>query len=261
MRDHHEEALAAAVADAREDDGFLACILAGSVARGWELPDSDVDVILVATGEEYERRRAEWDLQYYREDVTDRADVYVDGKVVNVDFLREVAENGSEPARAAFVDTDVRYTEDPELSELVDEIPTYPEAHRVDRIETFYSQMEAYRWFVDEADKREDPYLRHHAATQLALFGGRLLLAYNRTLFPFHKWFARTLRETPEKPDGTMERFEALLDERTPEAAEAYATVIREFRDWETPEAGWPVRFLLDREWQWRDGRPALEEL
>mgnify|MGYP000571883026 CR=1 FL=1 len=261
MRDHHESALAAAVADARDDDGFLACILGGSVARGWELPDSDVDVILVATDEEYERRRTEWDLQYYREDVTDHPDVYLDGKIVNLDFLREVAASGSEPARAAFVDADVRYTEDPAVPDLVEAAATYPEEHRRDRIETFYSQMEAYRWFVDEADKRDDPYLRHHAATQLALFGGRLLLAHDRTLFPFHKWFSRTLAEVTEKPEGAMDSFETLLDERTPEAAEAYATSIREFRDWETPEVGWPVRFLLDREWQWREGQPALAEL
>lgn len=261
MREHHRQALEYAVTEARDDGDYRACILAGSVAKGWELPDSDVDVILVATDEAYERRRAEWDLQYYREDVCDNPEVYLDGKVVSVDFLEEVADRGSEPARAAFEGVDVRYTEDPELPALVDDIATYPTEHRRDRIETFYSQMEAYRWFVDEAAKREEPYLRHHAATQLALFGGRLLLANAETLFPFHKWFARTLGEIDDKPDETMALFETLLAERTPEAAEAYAAAIRDHRDWETPEVGWPVRFLVDREWQWRDGQPALAEL
>ncbi|MFB6073976.1 MAG: hypothetical protein ABEJ89_03090 [Haloarculaceae archaeon] len=260
MYEHHREALDAVVADVREDADFLACLLAGSVAKGWERADSDLDVILVATDAAYERRRADWDLQYYREDVTDHPDVYADGKVVNRDFLREVADHGSEPARAAFLDAGVEWTADPEVPDLIDRIPVYPEDDRADRIRTFYSQMQAYRWFVDEAAKREEPYLRHHAATQLSLFGGRLLLAGARTLFPYHKWFARTLAETDDVPDGTVERMETLLADRTPEAADAFVEPIEDHADWDRPDAGWPVRFLLDREWQWRRGEPALEE-
>jgi len=261
MRDAHREALEATVAETRDDDGFLACILAGSVAKGWERPDSDVDVVVVATDEEYERRLAEWDLQFYDVHETTHGKVPVDGKVVDVAFLEEVRERGSEPARAAFVDVDVRYTEDPEITTLVDDIATYPSEHRTDRIETFYSQMQAYRWYVGEAEKRDNAYLAHHTATQLALFGGRLLLANDETLFPYHKWFPRVLAGVDDKPDETMDRFEALLAERTTEAADAFVTAIENHREWETPEAGWPVRFLLDREWQWRDGQPALEEL
>lgn len=261
MREHHREALDAAVADARSMDGIVGCILGGSVARGRERLDSDVDVILVATAEEYERRRAEWDVWYYREDVCDHPDVYAEGKIVDLEFLWEVAKYGSEPARSAFVDSTVEYAADPVIEAVVEEIPVYPVEEKEDRIETFYAQMEAYRWFVEEAERHDNRYLRSHAASQLALFGGRLLLAHNETLFPFHKWFARELAEVPEKPAGTMELFDRLLEEESVDAAEAYVTAIKEFRDWPVEDLWWPKRFLVDREWQWRDGEPALAEL
>ena len=261
MRADHREALETTVAETRADDGLIACILAGSVAKGWERPDSDVDVVVVATEAEYERRRAEWDLQFYDVRETSHGEVPVDGKVVDVAFLEEVAAEGSEPARAAFVDVDVRYTDDPAIPDLVSEIATYPTDEKTERIETFYSQMQAYRWYVGEAEKRDNTYLAHHTAAQLALFGGRLLLANDETLFPYHKWFPRMLAAADDKPDETMALFETLLAERTTDAADAFVTAIEDHREWETPEVGWPVRFLLDREWQWRDGQPALEEL
>jgi len=261
MRADHREALEATVAETRADDGLVACILAGSVAKGWERSDSDVDVIVVATDEEYERRYVDWDLQFYDVRETSGGEVPVDGKVVDVDFLEEVAEGGSEPARAAFVDADVRYTEDPTVPSLVDDIATYPSERGTERIETFYSQMQAYRWYVGEAEKRDNAYLAHHTATQLALFGGRLLLANDETLFPYHKWFPRVLADVEDRPPETMDLFETLLAERTTDAADAFVTAIEDHREWETPDVGWPVRFLLDREWQWRDGQPALEEL
>jgi len=260
MHDHHREALAAVLADVREDSAFEACILTGSVARGWARPDSDLDVVLLATDEAYERRRETWDLQYYREDVCDRVGVYADGKIVDRAFLEAVAERGSEPARAAFLEASVEYAVDPSVPDLLERIPVYPEGERTDRIETFYAQFQAYRWFLDEAADREDPYLRSYAATQLALFGARLLLAADSTLFPYHKWLSRTLAEVPT-PEGTLERMEHLVEEPTPATADAFAEPIEAFREWETPDAGWPVRFMVDREWQWRRGDPALEEL
>jgi|AntRauTorcE11898_2_1112593.scaffolds.fasta_scaffold03581_2 predicted nucleotidyltransferase len=261
MREHHREAVDAVVEDVRADDEFLACVLTGSVARGWERPDSDVDFVIVTTDADYERRRSNWDLQYYREDVCDREGVYADGKIVDRAFLEEVAEHGSEPARSAFVDASVEWTADAAIKDTIEEIPVYPEDERIERIQTCYSQMQAYRWFVDEAAARENPYLRSYAATQLALFGGRLLLANDGTLFPYHKWLSRQLEEIEATPPRIVDRMETLVEAGTPEAADAFVEPIEAFRDWETPEAGWPVRFMVDREWQWRRGEPGLEEL
>lgn len=264
MEEHHRVALETIVEAAERDDTCIGCILGGSVARGWDRPDSDVDVVYVVTDDEFEHRRREWDLQFYREvdtEIEPHGTVPVDGKVVDRGFLEEVEGRGSEPARAAFVESQVRYARDDELERLVEAIPRYPDAHRAERMRTFYSQMQAYRWYVHQAERLDDPYLRRHTVAQLALFGGRLLLAYNRVLFPYHKWFMQELEGVSAKPDGTMRLLEELLDRETGAAADAFVSAIESFADWDEPEGGWPVRFLLDREWQWREGAPALEEL
>ena len=261
MHDHHEEALANTIQSASADCTCVACILVGCVPRGWARPESDIDVVYVVTDEEFSRRRKAAELQFYHHIKTAGTTVDVDGKIADRAFLEAVADGGIEPARAAFVDAELCYTEDHDLAAVLERIPVYPEDKRRERIRTFYSQMRAYRWYLGEAESRDDPYLRHHTASQLALFGGRLLLAHNRELFPYHKWFTRVLAEVPEKPPETMSLLNRLLRERTHTSAESFAGTIESFSDWDVPEAGWPVRFLLDREWQWRRGQPALEEL
>jgi predicted nucleotidyltransferase len=42
--------------------------VAGSIAHGWEKDDSDVDIMLVATDEEYSRRRPERAFHYFTRD-------------------------------------------------------------------------------------------------------------------------------------------------------------------------------------------------
>jgi len=43
------------------------------------------------------------------------------------------------------------------------------------------------------------------AVSNIVLYGGRALLAYNEMLFPFHKWFLRVLAEAEHKPEGILD--------------------------------------------------------
>ncbi|MGO7983896.1 nucleotidyltransferase domain-containing protein, partial [Rhizobium johnstonii] len=60
---HHERALADFASTAMEA-GALAVVLTGSVARGTERPDSDVDVYLIVGREAFARARAESRVSY-----------------------------------------------------------------------------------------------------------------------------------------------------------------------------------------------------
>ena len=66
VRENHRRAIERLTVELEDDPRFLAVILGGSVARGTELPDSDIDLILVASQEEYTRRLAEMDFGYLR---------------------------------------------------------------------------------------------------------------------------------------------------------------------------------------------------
>ncbi len=260
MRPQHQRAVERLVERFEKDTNFLALMIGGSIARGWERDDSDVDFILLATDEEYARRAPANALTYYTSDLCDYPGGYVDGKIVDWGFLAEVAARGSETARAAFVGVTVAYSRCPELPELLKCITSYPEHLRQDKISSFYAQFQALQWYMGEAEKRDDRYLRMHVAADLALYGGRLILAYNRILYPYHKWFTTVLREARDKPENLMERMEALLAEPCKQTADAFCECILNFTQWDTPPEGWPARFMKDSEWAWRDGKAPVAD-
>ena len=138
---------------------------------------------------------------------------------------------------------------------------TYPEAGVEQRMTRFLAQAQAAQWYVGEAAKRDDPYLAGWAASRLALFACRLVLAHNRVLYPFHKWLLRTVAEVPERPDDFVDLVRALAIERTPAAAEAVVVSLLLFREWPQAQAGWSTQFMLDSEWNWLDGEPPIDDL
>lgn len=107
-------------------------------------------------------------------------------------------------------------------------------------------------------DKRQDRYLAMHVASELVLYGGRMVLAHNRVLYPYHKWFMRALAEAPLKPAGLMELIDAVLARPCAETAGRFADAVLSFTDWPKPAEGWGARFMYDVEWAWRRGAAAL---
>jgi predicted nucleotidyltransferase len=258
MREHHRRVVNRLVETFAGNPDYPALIVGGSIARGWERDDSDVDIILVASESAYAGLKANKAYHYFNRELCDYEGGYVDGKIVDVQFLEEVASHGIEPARAAFVNGIVAYSHIPGLEELVLRCGAYPEHERMQKIHAFYAQVQAMQWYVGEAAKRSDPYLMAHMLSDLVLFGGRLILAHNRILFPYHKWFLTALRSAPEKPDGLVEMIESLLAQPSKEGIETFCSAILNFTDWDIPAEGWPVRFMEDAEWGWRTGRFGL---
>lgn len=260
MEAHHRRTIERVTELFQPDPRFVAVIIAGSVARCWSRPDSDVDIMMIATDEEYARRAAAEDHHYFNRDLCDYPGGYVDGKLIDMQFLRDAADHGSEPARAAFVGAFTAFSRDPEVDDLLARIPVYPEAEREQKIKAFYSQMMLLNWYVTEAEKRSDPYLLGHVVSELVLYGGRLILAHNRILFPYHKWFMRALLSAPDKPANFMELTGQLLHHPGSDTAQAFCDCVGSFQDWGVTFPQAVVRFMKDREWAWRYGRSDLAE-
>ncbi|MBN2305711.1 MAG: nucleotidyltransferase domain-containing protein, partial [Anaerolineae bacterium] len=155
MLPHHQHTIDRVTEYFRNDPAFPALIIAGSLVKGWGRPDSDVDIMLVATDEEFRRRRESKTLTYFNnQDFCDYEGGYVDGKIIDLEFLQDVAGRGSEPARAAFMGAYLAYSEIPGLDDLLARIPVYPEAEREQKLRSFYAQVQALQWYVGEAEKR-----------------------------------------------------------------------------------------------------------
>ena len=260
MRDHHQKAVDRLVALFEPDPRYVALLLCGSIARGWDRDDSDVDIILVATDAEYARRAATNHVSYFNTELAGYPGGYIDGKIVNRAFLAEVAEQGTEPARSAFVGAEAVFTHDPTIPDLLRQIVVYPEEGRQSKIESFYAQVEAMRWYMGEAEKRQDRYLATHVAADLVLFGGRLILAHNRLLYPYHKHFMRVLQEASERPADLPDLIDAVLTRPCAETANRFAGAVLAFADWAKPAEGWGARFMYDIEWAWRRNATAVAD-
>ncbi len=244
----------------KDDPRFPAMIIGGSVAKGRALPNSDVDILLIASDEEYARRAAKNDFWYVNTEVCDYPDGYAEGKVVDLQFLRDAADHGSEPARAAFFNAFIGYSHIPELEALLQHIPVYQDQDQHEKLISFYSQVIVANWMVREAEKRQDAYLMTQAVANMTLYGSRLILAFNRTLYPYHKWLMYELRHAEKQPANFIELMEQLLVQPNKGHAQAFCDCLSSFHDWGVPYDQLIVRFLRDSEWNWRDGRAPLQD-
>lgn len=258
MRPHHAAAIAKLGEHFSRQEGYLAVIVGGSIAKGVESENADIDAILVVSDELYSARLRDNSLTYFSTEFCDYPMGYVDGKIVDKGYLRAAAGRGNEPTRAAFQNAVLPYCADPEIEHLVRLIPVYPKHEQREKMRSFYAQFEAAYWYLGEALKRGDRYLLIHSVSALVLYGGRLILAHNEILYPYHKLFMGELARAPQKPEGFLDLLGALLADPTEESARAFHDAVRAFRQWADPPEPWNMRFIKDTELAWLDGTPFI---
>ncbi len=261
MLDHHRKAVDRLTAELSLNPHFVAVLLAGSIARGTERPDSDVDLLLVATDEEYARRQASGELHYRNFEACDYPGGYAEGKIHSLSYLEEVAQRGSEPAREAFARARILCSRMEGLEELLARVTAYPEEGHLDRIRSFLAQLVIHHWYIGETERRDDRYLLLRSTSQFALFAGRLILAHNRILFPYHKWFMHDLRTAPDQPAELIPTLERLLAKPGRETADPVLGCILNFREWEGDLTRAAEQFAVDTEQSWLRGQASIEDL
>ena len=260
IQEHHQETIDRLADAYRDDKRYRGLIIGGSVAKGCARADSDVDFMIIATDGEFEQRSAARDLFINRQDLCDYDGGYVDGKIINLNYLEQAAENGNEPTRAAFEGAFSPWSNIPDLDALLQRIHVYPKAGHDERIKAFYTMAFMQHWLMNEAERHGNRYTMTRAASQLTLFAGRLILAHNRTLFPFHKWFPRALEAVPEKPDEMMTYFYDVLNEPNRENAARLFESVRDFNDWGVSDLDAYTWFMTDVEWSWMSGTTPIED-
>ena len=236
-------------------------LVGGSIAHGFETATSDVDLMIVVSDDDYEGRRTSGDVTWVSTEMATYPGGYVDAKYISTELIRAVSERGSEPARFAFDRVIVAASRIPGLEDLVREAARYPSEERDGKLERFRAQLDAWHWYCREADRLADPYLLSQAVPNLVLFAGRLILAHNGVLYPYHKWFLRVLAGVPDKPAGLMDLIDEVVDRRQPGAIEALHGLVAGYADWPDGGMSWGARFMLDTELAWLDGRAPVGDL
>jgi len=261
MYPHHEQSIRKVIEYFRSDPEVQAVVLGGSLAHGFESSSSDIDVTVVLSEQDYAARYARGEVHFVNRDVCTYEGGYLDGKYVDREFLRSVAVRGSEPARFAFKNGRVLYSRVEGMEDMIRAAAKYPVGGKADRLRRFYAQFEAWYWFFGEAIKRGDAYLRGTAVSRFVLFAGRLILTHNELLYPYHKWFLRVLEGANDRPADLMECITDLHNRPTSESAARLYETVKDFREWETPPAGWASQFSIDSELNWVDQDPPVDDL
>lgn len=261
MHPHHAQSIRNVADYFQRDPEVLALLLAGSIAHGFETPVSDVDILIVVAEADHRKRLEENRVHFYNRDLCTYEGGYVDGKYLTPAFIEQVKRKGSEPARFAFAGSRVLFSRIDGLEAQVREAAQYPRAGKAERMQRFYAQFEAWHWYCQESLRLKNPYLLGTSVGKFILFGGRLVLAHNELLYPYHKWFLRVLEEAAEQPEGMMEAIHQLTATATPENVETLYEMIKNFQPWIEGEFSWPTQFMFDSELNWMDGRTPVDDL
>lgn len=260
MRPQHERAIERLRQRFSIDDEVVALIIVGSVARGEAQARSDVDCYLVMTDQAYGRRLATGQTSFAADDVCDYPGGHAGGPVVDRGYLVHAAERAPEPTRFAFLDAIVALSRDPGLESVVRRIPVYAERERTEKMTSFISQLPVHLSYLELGEYSKNPWLLAETSVKLALFGGRLILAYNRILYPGRKQFVRALEGAPEKPQKFLALMTALLERPSIASARDFYDVVMKFAEWPRPAEGYMARFQEDVERRWRGAAAALAD-
>ena len=261
MYPHHRQSIQNVREYFQHDADVQALLLSGSIAHGFQSPSSDVDIMIFVTEEEYQKRFESGQLHFFNTDLCNYEGGYVDGKYLSLSFVKQVLAKGSEPARFAFEGSQVLFSRVDSFAEDVCKIAEYPVAEKAERIKRFYAQFEAWHWYCGEALAKGNQYLLGTSVSKLILFGGRLILAHNQMLYPYHKWFLKVLENAREKPSDLLASIQSLTGTPTAETVEAFYERVKTFQPWSDNPHHWPVQFLFDSELNWIDGNTPVDDL
>lgn len=261
MYPHQEATIQKTVDFFLQDPDAQALLLGGSIAHGFETPGSDVDIMILIGEELYQEKKAQGRLTIFNKELSTYPEGYVDGKYIALSYMEQVAEKGSEPARFAFDGARVLFSKAAGLEETLRRAARYPIEGKSDQMRRFAAQLEAWNWFVSEATGKNNQYLLWTAVSRLVLFGGRLILAHNELLYPYHKWFLRVLSGAKDQPAGLQERIADLYAAPTVANAQRFHDLVAGFQDWGLDPVTWGAQFMVDSELNWQTGFTPIDDL
>lgn len=261
MYKHHEESIQNLISYFKKDNGVVAVILGGSVAKGCERPDSDIDAMVVVTAEKYAEQAAKNALTETISGYCTYEGGYFDIKYYKKKFLEAAAQKGSEPARNAFLSSKCLYTKDSEIPAIVSAIPVFQMQEKEDKMLSFYSALMLnvhYFWVMS----KNDAYLRTRAAADIVLFSYRLLLQENEVLFPCGKSLLYTVSKLSTKPEDIVEKSNRFLHNLDDTSKDDFVNTILSFLKYQPPKDFSEIltRYTQDNELWWYQAHPLIAE-
>ncbi len=208
-------------------EGVIAAVLDGSIVKGNERPDSDVDAIIVVTPEKYAELAAENRLAEVITGHCTYEGGYFDIKYKTKAQLCAAAKHASEPTRNTYVKAQVLFSSDPAIAPLVAEIAAYPEHELAAKVECFNADLQLNYGYFLRCVPEDNAYMRAHLAQEIVYSVYRLILAENKELFPCNRRLEETVAKCKKRPADILKLGAAFLKEITPEKCDAFVQAFK----------------------------------
>jgi hypothetical protein len=227
---HHEQTIAAFSDHQAALPDTVGLVVVGSVARGDERPDSDVDVYLVLTDDAYAAAGRAGAIAYVSHVGVTYEGGYVDVKLASPGYLRAAADHGDDPTRASFHRGQVRFDRSGELPGQLARMSDLPDAAWTQRVFSYRAQLALYGgYFLGQAEDRGDRFLLQHSAVHAGLAAGRCALAQHHRFFRGQKYLTHDVGNLTGLPAGFLAAWTALVEAPTAVAAQRIIEIVDEW--------------------------------
>lgn len=260
MYKHHEESLKVLEGLFRDREEVIALVFGGSVAKGMERPDSDLDAMVIVTPEYYEQCLKENRTAECLDGCTYEGG-YFDIKYMTKEYLKAAAEKGSEPTRNSFISSRVLFSSDPEIEGLVARIPVFQEQEMEEKQLSFYSDLQLnYNYFLKCCNP--DGYMKLRVASEIVYCLYRLVLQENKVLFPCNRRLEATVAGLANIPEGFMELCKELMEKMDIPSADRAVEAYLAWTSYDYPKDMniCCSQYCMDFEKWWLYPRPLVAE-
>jgi hypothetical protein len=241
MYKHHQESIENMIAHYSQNPEIIALFLVGSVATGTERPDSDLDGVAIVSQEYFEEKKKTCSDQ---ESVFGKCTYeggYFDIHYMTLQYLKELAENGSEPMRNMFTNARVLYCHEADLPELASKIPIFQKKEAELKQLRFYCTFKQFYRYYWKMCKPEG-FMKDHIANGIVYNLYRLILIENEILFPSCRKLGASIINAGNKPDGIVEKCRKFMNSLKDEDALA---LIENYEGWTSYKYPDPKNFQL----------------
>lgn len=260
MYKHHEQSIENMKKYFRKQ-GVIALILAGSVAKGTERPDSDLDGIVILSEEEYAKKEKNHTTTETIDGLCTYEGGYFDIKYMTKQYLKDLAEKGSEPARNGFMKAKILFCNDAEIEELLSLIPVFRKAEKEEKLLSFYSDFWLnYHYFLKSCTI--DGYMKMNTIAEIIYSIYRMILQENEILFDCNRRLEQQVESVSEKTAELVKMGRRLEISQKIQDADRFVDMFLEITTYVPPAdiAVVLTRYSKDFQEWWRQPRPNIKE-
>lgn len=260
MYKHHEQSIDN-MKDYYRKRGAIALILAGSVARGTERADSDLDGMVILSEEEYAEKEKNNTTTEIIDGLCTYEGGYFDIKYMTKEYLKDLAEKGSEPARTGFMKARILFCDDAEIEAILPLIPVFQKTEQKEKLLSFYSDFWLnYHYFLKSCPI--DGYMKMNTIVEIIYSIYRMVLQENEILFDCNRRLEQQVESVSEKTVELVRLGRKLETSQSIQDADQFVDKFIEITTYVPPEdlAVVLTRYSKDFQEWWRQPGPNIKE-